>query len=69
VGIGLETIWLFSVPLPLYLSGTFDQKMLPDVFAIGCVVLVYLVMPWAYIYRHYFKKLVILGANQLKHCA
>lgn len=51
-----KTIWLATVPLPLYLNGTFDDKLLPNVFAIGAVILVYLVMPWRYVYRHYVKK-------------
>lgn len=51
-----KTIWLAAVPLPLYLNGTFDDKLIPNVIAIGMVVLVYLVMPWSYVYQHYIKK-------------
>jgi len=51
-----KTIWLVAVPLPLYLNGTFDEKLLPNVMAIGAVVLIYLVMPWSYVYHHYVKK-------------
>lgn len=51
-----KTIWLLTVPLPLWLNGTLDDKLLPNVFAIGAVVLVYIAMPWSYVYRHYVKK-------------
>jgi hypothetical protein len=51
-----KTIWLILVPLPMWLNGTLDEKMMPNVFAIGCVVLVYLAMPWSYVYQHYVKK-------------
>lgn len=51
-----KTIWLVTVPLPLYLNGSFDDKLIPNVIAIGMVVLVYLVMPWSYVYHHYVKK-------------
>ncbi len=51
-----KTIWLVTVPLPLYLNGNFDDKLMPNVIAIGMVVLVYLVLPWSYIWQHYVKK-------------
>lgn len=51
-----KTIWLVTVPLPLYLNGNFDDKLMPNVIAIGMVVLVYLVLPWPYIWQHYVKK-------------
>lgn len=51
-----KTIWLIAVPLPLWLNGTFDDKLLLNVFAIGLVVLVYAAIPWSYVYRHYVKK-------------
>lgn len=51
-----KTVWLIAVPLPLWLNGTLDEKLLPNVFAIGAVVLVYAVIPWSYVYRHYVTK-------------
>lgn len=51
-----KTIWLVTVPLPLYLSGNFDDKLMPNVIAIGMVVLVYLVLPWSYVWQHYVKQ-------------
>lgn len=51
-----KTIWLAIVALPLWLSGQLEEKMLPDVFAISLVVLVYLALPWSYVYRHYVKE-------------
>lgn len=51
-----KTIWLLTVPLPRYLNGSFDESLMPNVIAIGMVVLVYLVLPWGYIYQQYVKK-------------
>lgn len=51
-----KTIWLIAVPLPLWLNGALDDKLLPNVIAIGAVVLVYAVIPWSYVYRHYIQK-------------
>lgn len=51
-----KTIWLAIVALPLWLSGNLEEKMLSDVFAISLVVLVYLAIPWPYVYSHYVKK-------------
>lgn len=51
-----KTIWLIAVPLPLWLNGALDDKLLPNVFAIGLVILVYATIPWSYVYRHYVKK-------------
>ena len=51
-----KTIWLVTVPLPLYLNGTFTDKLMPNVIAIGMVVLVYLVMPWSYVWQNYVKQ-------------
>lgn len=51
-----KTIWLVAVPLPLFLNGNFDDKLIANVIAIGMVVLVYLVMPWSYVWQNYLKK-------------
>jgi hypothetical protein len=51
-----KTIWLAIIALPLWLSNQLDEKMLPNVFAISLVVLVYLAIPWPYVYSHYVKK-------------
>lgn len=51
-----KTIWLAIVPLPLWLDGRLEENMLPNVFAISLVVLVYLAIPWPYVYSHYVKK-------------
>ncbi len=52
-----KTLWLILVPLPLWLAGKLSDAMLPDVFAIGCVVLVYIAMPWSYVYHQYVNNL------------
>lgn len=51
-----KTLWLLTVPLPRYLNGTFDESLMPNVIAIGMVVLVYLVLPWGYLYQQYVKQ-------------
>lgn len=51
-----KTIWLLTVPLPLWFNGTLDAKLLPNVFAIGMVVLVYLALPWPYVVSRYLKQ-------------
>ncbi len=51
-----KTICLIAVPLPLWLNGTLAEKLLPNVLAIGAFILVYAVIPWSYVHRHYIKK-------------
>lgn len=51
-----KTIWLFTVPLPHWLNGSLNDALMENVFAIGAVVLVYMVMPWSYVVSHYVKK-------------
>jgi hypothetical protein len=51
-----KTIWLIAVPLPLWLNGSLDKKLLPNVLAIGLVILIYVAIPWSYVYHHYIKK-------------
>jgi hypothetical protein len=48
-----KTMWLAIVPLPQWLAGHLDEQLKPSVFACGMVVLVYLAVPWPYVFRHY----------------
>jgi hypothetical protein len=48
-----KTLWLASVPLPQYLAGHIDDSLKPMVFACSWVVLVYIAIPWRYIFTHY----------------
>ncbi|PRC91151.1 hypothetical protein S2091_4152 [Solimicrobium silvestre] len=50
-----KTVWLILIPLPLWLSGTLDDSLIPNVINVSCVVLVYIAMPWSYVYNHYVK--------------
>ena len=50
-----KTMWLLLVPLPQWRAGHVDEALKPTVFAISLVALVYLAVPWGYVYRHYVK--------------
>ncbi len=50
-----KTLWLFLVPLPQWLSGHVDEAIKPAIFAISMVVLVYLAIPWPYVFSRYIK--------------
>ncbi len=47
-----KTMWLAIVPLPRWLAGqTMDEPLRASVFACGMVILVYLAVPWGYVFR------------------
>lgn len=48
-----KTLWLILVPLPQYLAGHVDTALKPTIFAISMVALVYLAVPWPYVFRRY----------------
>ena len=48
-----KTLWLLLVPFPQWLAGHVDEGIKPSIFACGMVVLVYLAVPWPYVFRHY----------------
>jgi hypothetical protein len=50
-----KTLWLVLVPLPQWMAGRLDQSLGPTIFAISLVGLVYLAIPWRYVYVHYIK--------------
>lgn len=52
-----KSIWLLVFALPLWRSGRMDAETLESVNAcLMGVVLVPLVMPWGYVWRHYVKE-------------
>src|SRR3954467_12630293 len=52
-----KTIWLFDFGLGQWLSGQRPPTFAEDVFAIGLgVILMPLVIPWGYVWRHYVKQ-------------
>lgn len=53
-----KTIWLFAFGLPQWLAGRVDPQLSKDLFDIGFIgpVLFGLVIPWGYVWRHYFRK-------------
>jgi hypothetical protein len=50
-----KTLWLILVPLPQWRAGHIDEALKPSIFAVSMVVLVYLAIPWPYVFAHYVK--------------
>ena len=50
-----KTLWLILVPLPQWRAGHIEDAIRPATFAISMVVLVYLAVPWPYVFRQYLK--------------
>jgi hypothetical protein len=48
-----KTLWLALVPLPQWLAGHVDESLKPSIFAVSMVVLVYIAVPWRYMFAHY----------------
>ena len=48
-----KTLWLLLVPFPQWRSGHVDASLQPTLFAVSLVVLVYLAIPWRYVWRQY----------------
>jgi hypothetical protein len=50
-----KTLWLLLVPFPQWRAGHVDASLQPATFACSMVVLVYIAIPWRYVYVHYLK--------------
>jgi hypothetical protein len=50
-----KTLWLALVPLPQWIAGHVDDAIKPSIFACGMVILVYLAIPWPYVFTHYVR--------------
>ncbi len=50
-----KTLWLLLVPLPQWRTGHVDDAIKPALFAISMVALVYLAVPWPYVFTRYVK--------------
>lgn len=50
-----KTLWLGIVALPQWLAGHIDASIVPNLYACSLVVLVYIAMPWSYVFAHYVK--------------
>jgi len=48
-----KTMWLMIVPFPQWMAGHIDESIKPSIFACSMVVLVYLAIPWRYVFAHY----------------
>jgi hypothetical protein len=51
-----KTLWLVLVPLPQWRSGHVDDAIKPTIFAVSLVILVYLAIPWRYVFVHYVRE-------------
>lgn len=52
-----KSIWMVAYGLPQWSSGQMPATFAEDFFAIGLgVILMPLVIPWGYVYRHYVKQ-------------
>lgn len=51
-----KTLWLVVVALPQWWAGAIDEAIKPSLFAVSFVVLVYLAIPWRYVFTHYVKQ-------------
>ena len=52
-----KTLWMLAYGLPHWSSGHLPPTFAEDFFSIGVgVVLMPLVIPWGYVYRHYVKQ-------------
>ena len=50
-----KTLWLIIVPLPQWMAGSIEASIKPSIFACSMVVLVYIAIPWRYVFAHYVK--------------
>ena len=48
-----KTIWLLIVPFPQWIAGHVDDSLGPSIFSVSLVVLVYVSIPWGYVFAHY----------------
>jgi hypothetical protein len=55
--LGWKSLWMIAYGLPQWSAGARTPTFADDVFAIALgVILVPLVMPWSYVWRHYVKQ-------------
>ena len=48
-----KTMWLLLVPFPQWRAGHLDPSLQPTISACSMVVLVYLAVPWGYVWTQY----------------
>jgi hypothetical protein len=51
-----KTIWLVAVAWPLWSTGTMDADTAETAFAVAMVVLVYVAIPWGYVFGAYVRQ-------------
>jgi hypothetical protein len=50
-----KTLWLILVPLPQWMAGHVDDSIKPAIFPISMVVIVYIAIPWRYVFAQYIQ--------------
>jgi hypothetical protein len=50
-----KTLWLAIVPLPQWLAGHVDASLNSSIFACSFVVLVYVAIPWPYVFAQFVR--------------
>jgi hypothetical protein len=50
-----KTLWLLLVPFPQWRAGHVDEAIKPEIFAVSMVVIVYLAIPWPYVFARFVK--------------
>jgi hypothetical protein len=50
-----KTLWLILVPLPQWMAGHVDESLGPTIFAVSLVGLVYIAVPWRYVFARYVR--------------
>jgi hypothetical protein len=51
-----KVVWLTAVALPLWRAGRMDESTLASFYEIILVVILIPIIPWGYVFQHYFRK-------------
>ena len=56
-GFAWKTLWLLAFGLPQWMAGAATPQLREDLMSIGTGPILFgIVIPWGYVYRHYFKQ-------------
>ncbi len=51
-----KTLWLLLVAVPAWRAGQVGPELAEQIFSVGFVILVYIAVPWGYVYRQYVQQ-------------
>jgi len=51
-----KMVWMVRVALPLWLDGKVDDALRENSLAVGMGALLFLIIPWRYVFEHYIKE-------------